>query len=71
MQPWRKRVNWKSSLVRLNTVAKRPNARSLLPGTSVVGNGAFLKGVLRERSLQEKPGPSIATEFGVLLPGVQ
>ena len=38
-------------------------------GTSLVGNGAFLKGVLREGSLQEKPGPSIATEFGVLLPG--
>ena len=41
-----------------------------IPGTSVVGNGAFLKGVLREGSLQEKPGPSVATEFGVLLPGV-
>jgi hypothetical protein len=40
------------------------------PGTSLRGNGAFLKGVLREGSLQEKPGPSIATEFGVLLPGV-
>jgi hypothetical protein len=25
---------------------------------------------LREGSLQEKPGPSIATEFGILLPGV-
>ena len=25
---------------------------------------------LREGSLQEKPGPSIATEFGLLLPGV-
>jgi hypothetical protein len=41
-----------------------------LPGTSMVGNGAFLKGVLREGALQEKPGPSIATEFGILLPGV-
>jgi hypothetical protein len=41
-----------------------------LPGTSLVGNGAFLKSVLREGVLQEKPGPSIATEFGVLLPGV-
>ncbi len=39
-------------------------------GTSLVGNGASLKGVLREGGLQEKPGPSIATEFGVLLPGV-
>src|SRR5215469_5315700 len=31
---------------------------------------ALLKGVLREGTLQEKPGPSIATEFGVLLPGI-
>jgi hypothetical protein len=38
--------------------------------TSLVGNGAFLKTVLREGSLQEKPGPSIATEFGALLPGI-
>jgi len=30
--------------------------------------GAFLKGVLREGSLQDKPGISVATEFGVLLP---
>lgn len=26
--------------------------------------------MLREGSLQDKPGPSIATEFGVLLPGI-
>jgi len=36
----------------------------------LVGNGLFLKNVLREGSLQEKTGPSIATEFGVLLPGI-
>jgi hypothetical protein len=36
---------------------------------SFVGAGAFLKGVLRPGSLQDKVGPSIATEFGVLLPG--
>ena len=41
-----------------------------LPGASLVGSQALLKGVLREGSLQEKPGPSIATEFGVLLPGI-
>src|SRR5437016_12648316 len=41
-----------------------------IPGTSGVENGVFLKGVLREGTLQEKPGPSVATEFGVLLPGV-
>ena len=40
-----------------------------IPGTSLVESQALLKGVLREGSLQEKPGPSIATEFGVLLPG--
>jgi hypothetical protein len=37
---------------------------------SLVGAGAFLKGVLRPGSLQDKTGPSVATEFGVLLPGV-
>jgi hypothetical protein len=31
---------------------------------------AFLKGVLRPGSLQDQTGPSIATEFGVLLPGI-
>jgi len=38
-------------------------------GTGLVENSASLKGVLREGGLQDKPGPSIATEFGVLLPG--
>jgi hypothetical protein len=38
--------------------------------TSLLGNGLFLKGVLREGSLQGKAGPSIATEFGFLLPGI-
>jgi len=41
-----------------------------IPGTSLVEIQALLKGVLREGTLQEKPGPSIATEFGVLLPGI-
>src|SRR5262245_40226766 len=41
-----------------------------IPGTSLVESQALLKGVLREGTLQEKPGPSIATEFGVLLPGI-
>jgi hypothetical protein len=35
----------------------------------LVGNALFLKGVLQEGVLQDKLGPSIATEFGVLLPG--
>jgi hypothetical protein len=49
-------------------------AHALAPGisgTSLVGNTASLKGVLREGSLQQKPGPSIATEFAVLLPGIR
>jgi hypothetical protein len=41
-----------------------------VPGTSLVESDALLKSVLREGSLQEKPGPSIAAEFGVLLPGI-
>jgi hypothetical protein len=40
-------------------------------GASLVGSGAFLKGVLREGALQDKTGPSIATEFGILLPGIR
>ena len=39
-------------------------------GIALTGNGLFLKGMLREGSLQEKTGPSIATEFGFLLPDV-
>jgi hypothetical protein len=38
---------------------------------SFTAAGAFLKGVLREGSLQDKTGPSIATELGVLLPDSQ
>jgi hypothetical protein len=36
--------------------------------TSLTGAGAFLKGVLVPGSLQDKSGPSVATEFGMLLP---
>ena len=39
-------------------------------GTNLIGTGAFLKRLLREGSLQKKPGPSIATELGLLLPGI-
>jgi hypothetical protein len=38
--------------------------------SSLFGNALLLKGVLREGSLQDKPGPSVATEFGFLLPGI-
>jgi hypothetical protein len=40
-----------------------------LAATSLVGAMADLKTVWREGVLQDKPGPSIATEFTVLLPG--
>jgi hypothetical protein len=36
--------------------------------TSLTSAGAFLKHVIQPGSLQDKPGPSIATEFGMLLP---
>jgi hypothetical protein len=36
--------------------------------SNLTAAGAFLKGVLRPGSLQDKTGPSVATEFGVLLP---
>jgi hypothetical protein len=36
--------------------------------TSLTTAGAFLKHVLQPGSLQDKSGPSVATEFGVLLP---
>ena len=36
--------------------------------TSLSASGAFLKHVLRPGALQDQSGPSIATEFGVLLP---
>jgi hypothetical protein len=38
---------------------------------SINGVGAFLKHVLREGSLQGASGPSVAIEFGPLLPGVR
>jgi hypothetical protein len=36
----------------------------------MIDNAVFLKGVLREGTLQEQTGPSIAIEFGTLLPGI-
>jgi hypothetical protein len=37
---------------------------------TIVGAGAFLKYVAREGVLQDKSGPSVAFEFGPLLPGL-
>ena len=42
-----------------------------LRGTGVTEDSATLKTVLREGVLQDKTGPSVATEFGVLLPGIR
>jgi len=36
----------------------------------MVENGAFFKHVVQEGTLQEQAGPSIAIEFGALLPGI-
>jgi len=36
--------------------------------TALVDTGIFIKQVLREGALQEKPGLSVATEYGLLLP---
>lgn len=36
----------------------------------MVDNAIFLKHVVREGTLQEQTGPSIAVEFGALLPGI-
>ena len=38
--------------------------------SAVVDNAVFLKTVVRDGSLQGQPGLSVATEFGVLLPGI-
>ena len=40
------------------------------PRTAIVDTGLFVKQVLRGGVLQEKPGPSVATEYGFLLPTV-
>lgn len=40
------------------------------PRSAVVDNGIFIKQVLRQGTLQDAPGPSIATEYGLLLPSV-
>jgi hypothetical protein len=40
------------------------------PRSSVVDNGVFIKQVLRHGVLQDKAGPSVATEYGFLLPAI-
>lgn len=38
--------------------------------TAIVDTGLFVKQMLREGVLQDQPGPSVATEYGLLLPTV-
>jgi len=40
------------------------------PRSALVDNGVFIKQVLRRGVLQDEPGLSVATEYGVLLPDV-
>ena len=52
---------------------QREVARQAEPGephSALVDDGVFIKQVLRDGALQEASGPSIATEYGVLLPDV-
>src|ERR1051326_7256334 len=53
--------------------ARHEVARDPQPGeprSALVDNGVFVKQVLRPGSLQDGEGLSLATEYGVLLPGV-
>jgi len=54
---------WEAVLEGLVQTPLSPAGRSTLSAA-----GMFLKGVVRPGTLQDKTGPSIATEFGVLLP---
>jgi hypothetical protein len=38
--------------------------------SAMVDNAVFVKGVVREGTLQEQTGPSVAIEIGALLPGI-
>ena len=38
------------------------------PRSAIVDNGVFIKQVLRQGVMQDAPGPSVATEYGLLLP---
>jgi len=48
------------------TLDREPGA----PRSAIVDNGVFIKQVLRQGVLQDASGPSIATEYGLLLPSV-
>jgi hypothetical protein len=61
---------WRSELV---LEGRRQVALDPAPGepsSSIVDTGVFIKTVLREGALQDARGPSIAAEYGLLLPEV-
>ena len=61
---------WRSELV---LEGQREVALDPAPGTphsSIVDTGVFVKTVLREGVLQDTTGPSVAAEYGLLLPEV-
>jgi hypothetical protein len=51
-------------------VREARNSPPDVPATSLVATGLSLKQVLHEGSLQDQPGPSVATEYGLLPPTV-
>jgi hypothetical protein len=61
---------WKSELVlegeRQVALDPAPGA----PASAIVDTGVFVKTVLREGALQNASGPSVAAEYGILLPEV-
>jgi len=61
---------WKSELVLEGQRQVLMDPAAGEPKTSVVDTGVFVKTVLREGALQEASGPSVAAEYGVLLPEV-
>jgi hypothetical protein len=59
---------WRSELV---LEGQREVALDPVPGepsSSIVNTGVFVKTVLREGALQDANGPSVAAEYGILLP---
>lgn len=63
-------LTWRSELVLEGQRQAALNPAPGEPSSSVVDNGLFVKTVLREGTLQDAKGPSVAAEYGLLLPEV-
>jgi hypothetical protein len=61
---------WRSELVLEGQRQVALDPASGEPSSSIVDTGVFVKTVLREGALQDASGPSIAAEYGLLLPEV-